>query len=310
MDLVIDAHVHYLPMPFFRSLKRHISKDKVLRNMYNSGKRFFSENALPEAIIRGMDKDGVDKAFLFPPQVDSIELARELNDHTAKVVAEHPDRFLGFATIPLRGGEEALDEFDRAVKDLGSKGLGEIHPCFYGLSLDSEELRYIFQKAVYLNVPVVVDTFLLIKAYKGFPESVLDFSSHHFGRLIYSGVLEGLSNLKLVVAHLGGGGFIFRHRIVQGARSSGKPYDKYFKQLYFDTSAIHHLLKLALDFIDHSRLLYGSDWPGISRTVMKTIEGESVIKKGKVVVPAIDLKKTDRVKILGENAAHLLKLKN
>ena len=49
-------------------------------------------------------------------------MAREINDHLAEAVAKHPDRFAGFAVLPMASPDACAAELTRAVKELGFVG--------------------------------------------------------------------------------------------------------------------------------------------------------------------------------------------
>ena len=53
---------------------------------------------------------------------EGVANARELNDHLAAAIAHHPDRFAGFAALPMQSPDAAAEELARAVKDLGFVG--------------------------------------------------------------------------------------------------------------------------------------------------------------------------------------------
>src|SRR5690606_39592108 len=53
---------------------------------------------------------------------DGVALAREMNDHLAAAIARYPDRFAGFAVLPLQSPDAAAVELRRAVKELGFVG--------------------------------------------------------------------------------------------------------------------------------------------------------------------------------------------
>ena len=54
----------------------------------------------------------------------SPELARIANDGMAELCAKYPDRFIGFAaSMPMNNIDAALQETDRAIKQLGARGI-------------------------------------------------------------------------------------------------------------------------------------------------------------------------------------------
>src|SRR5699024_2307321 len=78
-----------------------------------------------------MDEGGVDFAVLSqsgpgvqaePDTATAIRRAKESNDFLAERVAERPDRFAGFAHLPMQSPGDAARELRRAVRSLGFKG--------------------------------------------------------------------------------------------------------------------------------------------------------------------------------------------
>ena len=81
--------------------------------------------------IARMDSNGIEFAILSlnAPAIQAIldtdkaiEVATRANDHLAEAVAKHPDRFAGFAALPMQDPDAASEELIRSVKDLGFKG--------------------------------------------------------------------------------------------------------------------------------------------------------------------------------------------
>jgi uncharacterized protein len=50
---------------------------------------------------------------------EGIALARDINDILADSIAEYPERFAGFAHLPMRSPQTAADELERAMRELG-----------------------------------------------------------------------------------------------------------------------------------------------------------------------------------------------
>jgi 2,3-dihydroxybenzoate decarboxylase len=86
----------------------------------------FTEYRLPEMDAAGIDVQvlsltvpGLQADIDAPAARDD---ARFANDYLARVVAEHPDRFRGFAALPMQDPKAAATELDRCVRELGFCG--------------------------------------------------------------------------------------------------------------------------------------------------------------------------------------------
>jgi aminocarboxymuconate-semialdehyde decarboxylase len=84
----------------------------------------------------------------------AIGYCRWHNDALAAVVAGHPDRFRGFAQLPMQDVAASVTELRRAVTDLGL--LGAYVGTDFGLTLDDERLNPLWQAAVDLGVPMFI----------------------------------------------------------------------------------------------------------------------------------------------------------
>ena len=82
--------------------------------------------------IESMDKAGIALSILSfnspgiqaetDPDV-AVQASKQANDFLCdNVVARHPDRYAGFAAVPLQNPEAAADELERCVTQLGFKG--------------------------------------------------------------------------------------------------------------------------------------------------------------------------------------------
>src|SRR5262245_62472385 len=52
-----------------------------------------------------------------------VRLAGLVNDAMAEATRAHPERFVALATLPMQDPEAAVNEVDRAVKELGCRGI-------------------------------------------------------------------------------------------------------------------------------------------------------------------------------------------
>ncbi len=102
--------------------------------------------------LQFMDESGIDIAVLTANPVANLADSRKWNDFCAGLVKTYPKRFIGFASVPVLGGEPALEEMERAVKVLGLRGVHIWTQC-QGRHLDSKELWPFYRKVSELRVP-------------------------------------------------------------------------------------------------------------------------------------------------------------
>jgi predicted TIM-barrel fold metal-dependent hydrolase len=79
------------------------------------------------------------------------------NDFVAGCARDHPDAFLGFASVDPLKGEAAVAELERSVRDLGLRGL-KVHPTAQAFRPDDERFYPLWETAAGLGIPVTVHT--------------------------------------------------------------------------------------------------------------------------------------------------------
>jgi predicted TIM-barrel fold metal-dependent hydrolase len=79
------------------------------------------------------------------------------NDFVSQCAREHPDAFVGYASVDPRKGEAAVVELERAVRMLGLRGL-KLHPTAQGFRPDDRDVYPLWETAQALGVPVTVHT--------------------------------------------------------------------------------------------------------------------------------------------------------
>ncbi len=182
------------------------------------------------------------------PQADGAAFARDLNDTLARAVAEHTDRYAGFAHLPMTAPEAAADELERAVRDLGFHG-ALINGLTDGRFLDDPTFAPILARAEALGVPIYLHPAIPPEAvrkayYDGLPGhlsfmlSIAGWGWHaetavHVLRLVLSGTLDRHPGLQVIIGHMGEGlpAMLARCDQVLGMetprflrRSVGRPY--------------------------------------------------------------------------------------
>lgn len=249
---------------------------------------------------------GVDR---FSPD-ESAEMSRIINDGIAKAVRKYPKRFQGLAMLPLIDTKLALKELDRAVHDLGLKGMCMLTNVA-GKMVDSEFLLPVYARAQELGVPIFIHPTTPLGAavmqewrlaiILGFEFDIVLSAT----RLAYAGVLDKFPELNFVISHLGAGIPFLAGRIDRGYNDptcgikTKKPTSEYLRDLYCDTVSFYQPgLMMAYQFYGAGRMVLGSDFP-------------LIIGDLPAAVPSIEempIPKREKEKILGDNVIQLLKL--
>jgi 2,3-dihydroxybenzoate decarboxylase len=141
--------------------------------------------------------------------------ARLANDYLAKIIAQHPDRFRGFAALPLQDPAAAAVELERAVTQDGLCG-GLVNDCISGPGgryLDAPEYDELWSAVESLGLPLYLhpgappaDRWRVID---GRPElygatwSWAAEVSGHALRLVFGGVFDRHPGATLILGHMG-----------------------------------------------------------------------------------------------------------
>ena len=164
---------------------------------------------------------------------ESPALARLANEGMAEIVAEHPAQFPAFvASLPMNNVPAALEEMDYAIGKLGAKGI-QIFTNVNGRPLDDPEFYPVFERCVKkYDLPI----WLHPVRRSDFPDYLAEKKSKYeiwwlFGwpyetsacmaRMVFSGMLEKLPNMKIITHHLGAMAPYFDERIALGMDQMG-----------------------------------------------------------------------------------------
>ena len=72
----------------------------------------------------------------------------------AELVGKYPDKFVtAIACLPMNDIDAAMKETDRAIKDLGFRGI-QIFSTINGESLDTPKFRPLFEKMAEYDLPI------------------------------------------------------------------------------------------------------------------------------------------------------------
>ncbi|BAP86318.1 amidohydrolase [Paucilactobacillus hokkaidonensis JCM 18461] len=249
----------------------------------------------------------------------SIDLSRMANDDLAAAIATHPDRFGGWAVLPVGDPEAAALELERAVKEKGLQG-AMIHGYYDDKFFDDPFYEPIFAKAEELDVPLyfhpaVIPQDISEHYYQGAGWSELTaftFAGAGWGwhedlgvqmiRLILSGLFDRHPNLHIITGHWGEMVPNFLERMDQTLgltvhldRSISQTYKDNFyitpSGMFFDAQ-----LQLAMTEVGSDHLMYSVDYPYNHPTGITTF------------LTNAGLSSEDQEKIAYRNAAKLLHL--
>jgi 2,3-dihydroxybenzoate decarboxylase len=282
--------------------------------------------------LRLMDASGVEIMILSlnAPAVQAIwdvkraiHVAREANDVLAAEIKKRPDRFAGFAALPMQDPDEAARELTRCVKELGFagalvNGFSQAGSADSALYYDLPQYKSFWQAAADLDVPFYLHPRNplpgTIGAYEGHnwllgPNWAFHAETAvHALRLIGAGLFDAHPGLQIILGHLGEGIPAYLWRIdnrnswmkAPHKYAAKKSVADYFRNNFvvttsgnFSTSALNQ----AIEEIGVARVLWSADYPFED------------ISDAAEWIDAAPLSEEDRLKIGRTNAQKLFKLK-
>lgn len=292
--MIIDVHVHHVPAAFVRfvenaapyAIKLAEGEGEAVQLAVGSlhyalNKSFFDAQRL----IARMTQMGVDRAVLSlatpfanyaVPADLACEAAAIYNDAIAGLCKVAPERFAGWALLPMQAPEAAAKELRRAVGELGLVG-GYLPSNVGGRYLDADEFAPVFAAAAALDVPLFIHPsnpparermanyeLAVVAGY------LFDTTLNIF-HMIFGGLLDRHPRLRLCCTHLGGYALMLRARMQREIDTNGelaarlqRPLDDYLRSLYYDTICFEPAYARAVveaGVVERGHLLLGSDTP-------------------------------------------------
>jgi 2,3-dihydroxybenzoate decarboxylase len=284
------------PIEIFREWQRVLDSNPadepgfvaLWRNLDPAGNTGFTPRLtdLGAGRIAAMDAAGIDMQVLMltAPGVQVFDaatgtaLAADSNDQLAEACRNHPDRYVGTAAVAPQDPRRAALEIDRAVGELGLKGV-IINSHTKGEYLSDTKFWPIFEAAEAHDAPIY------IHPRAPSPGMVAPFVAHdmhrgdlgfgvevafHTQAIIYAGVFDRFPNLKLVIGH-GGEGIpynlyrIDRTHPVRRPDQRSKELPSYYmrKNIFVTNSGVAWapMVMFAQQVLGVDRVLYAMDYP-------------------------------------------------
>jgi len=325
--LIIDVFNHFYPKEYLDALPKPLPEMVTFLSSDNpAGGKGKAITDLDYRISQ-MKKFGIDTQVLSlaGPTLDDLpsnvpvkefnKIYKAGNDGIARIAENSSGLFKGIATVSLLDVQAAVEETERAVKDLGLLGV-QVLSNVRGKPLDLKEFEPFYVKVSQLGCGLWIHPSYIRKIYDWMNDEYnmnmmmgwgIDTALATF-RIMRGGVLEMHPDLKIITHHLGTLIPLMAGRIngfVMGQGKNGAPPAplkktpiEYLKMFYVDTAEgmWKPAVQLAYGFYGSFHMLFGTDYPwGDTPKIIENIK-------------TLEISNKEKQMILGENAAKLFKI--
>lgn len=290
--LTVDVHTHFIPPDVVAAARRGDGFDGLRTErsggadwlIHRQGFRYPVPRAFHdlEARLWSMDERHIDHAVVsIAPQLfmywadggEAADFCREANEALASFAAGSRGRITAVATLPMQDPDAAVAELHRAVGQLGMRG-AEIGTEVEDTPLDDAAFRPVLRAAARLGVPLILHPY-----YVGPRAGLADFYLTNLvgnplattvcaTRLIFSGVLDEITELRPVLMH--GGGYLpyqigrldHGYRVRPESQACRAAPSEYLTRFWFDT--VTHAaapLRFLVGLAGAEHVVYGTDYP-------------------------------------------------
>jgi 6-methylsalicylate decarboxylase len=267
----IDVHHHLSPPGFITAAVANSFGDGLMRNW------------TPEKSLADMDQAGIAVAMLsvttpganFTSGEAARRLARECNEYSAKLIAEHRGRFGGFAMLPLTDVEGSLLEIAYALDTLKLDGIGLLtsyhdkwlgDPAFLPVM---EELNR--RKVVVYTHPTGADC--CVNLVRTEPPVMIEFgtdTTRTIADIVFSGNAQKFRDIRWIFSHAGGTmpfliERLVRHPLLEQKAKAAVPEGTLAEltRFYYDTAQASNKAAMSAltAVIPPSQIVFGTDFP-------------------------------------------------
>ncbi|MFF8729280.1 amidohydrolase family protein [Streptomyces sp. NPDC015171] len=264
----VDVHQHLLPPAYREVMDRH--------GATAGGWPTPAWDA--DSAIAMMDRRSIATGVLsisspgthFGDDAQARAIARRVNEYSAELARDRPDRFGFFASLPLPDVDGALAEAAYALDELRADGVVLMSNA-RGRYLGDREFEPLWAELDARGAVVFIHPDAPpMPALEGMPSPLLDFpfdTTRTAVHMALNGVMSRHTRMKVILSHAGGFLPYAAWRFTAGARfnpgttPAGILTD--LRRFYFDTalSATPTALPSLLAFAAPGHILYGSDFP-------------------------------------------------
>lgn len=286
MSFTIDVHHHILPDVFY----------KATNDTHNPVGGIAPAPWSKESTLSIMDDAGIDVAItsISTPGVHmgndaaARDLARKVNEISAKLMHERPDRFGGFAALPLPDVEGSLRELEYSLDVLKLDGV-VLFSNSRGVYLGDKRFKPLFDElerrkaVVFVHPNASPDP----SAHSlGLPDSLIDFTAdttRAVAQLHYGNTFARTPNVKYIFSHAGGTvpylatrfAIVDEMNVIPGAEERGSAADT-LRRLYWDTALAWKppVMRMLRSAVGVEQILFGSDYPYLRRDLVVSCRSE------------------------------------
>ena len=217
----VDIYTHVLPSRYKDALYKYSNKFETEKKCMERRITLTNHKKESDRLNNYEDMVQILSATL-PPLEDIVdpkeaaELARIANDEMAEMVAKNPKKYIAaIANLPLNNMDAATKETERAIKELGFKGI-QIYTSVQEKPLSSEELMPLYKMMADFDLPIWIHP--LRRSYRlqitqAESSSITRYSPYSDGlmkqlmamtRLVFAGIFEKFPTIKFITHHWGG----------------------------------------------------------------------------------------------------------
>ena len=268
MSKVFDTHSHYMPPEVAQ-------KTAFFKVGWSDIDRH----------LKVMDEHGIETSLLLYPTSDAHlnlggwqKLSAIYNEKISEVVKTHPDRFIGAGILPM-DQPQAIEGELKKIEECRLKAIS-LASSYEGVYLDDPIFEPVYAFCERKKFPIHVHPQIMHpigeeRVQDPLLTPVLEYVfdvSVCIGKMMMGGVFLKFPHVKFIFAHYGGVLPFVKERFdntytMLRKRNFVKDIQKlpseYFQNLYIDTSGSKSKAALlcALELVDASHILFGSDFP-------------------------------------------------
>ena len=324
----IDVHAHFYPEGFLKALAQDGGPPAFQVDMSDPSRPSVGRDTFRLELdptywdlgkrVQRMDAQGVQTQALsltlpmvhWAPPERGAALARIVNDAMSEAHTAYPERFVGCAVLPLQDAALSLKELERVAGNSAFRGV-YFPTNVNGSEISEPRLDPIYARCEAEGLPVLLHPVGVIGAERLTPYYLSNLLGNPFdttvaaANLVFGGVMDRFPRLEVVLPHAGGALPMLWGRLQHGQRvrteaqgRAQKPFREYLRRFHYDT--IGHapeVVRYLVDLVGSDRVMLGSDYCF-----------DMGYERPREIVGQLGLSAAEQQRILGDNAARLLRL--